>query len=115
MSATRRTHINSLCAYFAGESGLFSKRELLILDLLREGRNRAGLTDREVMLALGFSDMNAVRPRLTELVAEGLVNEIGSKDDPVTGKCVRIVALRLDPRRAQAEFDLEGEPRKVSA
>jgi glutamate-1-semialdehyde aminotransferase len=48
-------------------------------------------TDRQVMNALGFSDMNSVRPRITELIKAGLLVEAGDTIDYVTGKRVRLV------------------------
>jgi hypothetical protein len=48
-------------------------------------------TDRQVMTALGFSDMNSVRPRITELIKAGLLIESGDTVDYVTGKRVRLV------------------------
>lgn len=50
-------------------------------------------TDRHVMTALGFTDMNAVRPRITELIKAGLLVECGETIDYVTGKRVRLVRM----------------------
>lgn len=84
-------HVNSLAAYESGRRELFSARELAILDALRKLRCA---TDRGVMLALGFTDMNSVRPRITELIKDGVLFEDGSVDDHVTGKRVRAVRFR---------------------
>ena len=46
------------------------------------------MTAREVANALGYLDMNAVRPRITELCKEGYLVEVGIKIDPVTGRRV---------------------------
>lgn len=94
MSAAQRRslHVNSLSAYWEGKDDLFSKRELAVLGAVRRAF-RARATDREVMIALGFTDMNSVRPRITELVKDGLLVEDGSETDPITGKTVRVVAL----------------------
>lgn len=46
------------------------------------------MTAREVANTLGFLDMNAVRPRITELYEEGLLEEAGIKLDPVTRRRV---------------------------
>lgn len=103
MSATnrQRIHANSLLSYYSGERTLFSKREQ---DVLLAVRAQGKATDREIMLSLQFSDMNSVRPRISELVEDGVLEEVGSQADPVTGKTVRIVALKCDPRFPQSEF-----------
>lgn len=49
-------------------------------------------TDREVMVGLGYREPGAVRPRITELVSAGLLEECGSKKCPFTRKTVRLVA-----------------------
>lgn len=48
------------------------------------------LTDREVSTMLGI-ELYQARPRVTELIALGLLREIGSQKDPITGRKVRIV------------------------
>lgn len=50
-------------------------------------------TDREVMAGLGYRDMNACRPRLSELISDGLLVEVGARRCPVTGKTVRVVGI----------------------
>lgn len=97
----RDMHINSLLAYYEGEADKFSGREFKVLAAIETLRRAS---DREVMHALGFTDMNSVRPRITELIAEGLIEEVGSQEDPETKKAVRVVALAKDPRKAQRQF-----------
>ena len=48
-------------------------------------------TDRQVMEWLGFTDMNSVRPRITEMIDAGLLEVICDTLDPVTRKKVRLV------------------------
>lgn len=48
------------------------------------------LTDKEVMTLLDFNDMNSVRPRITELVAEGKLAEVGSTRCKITNRNVRL-------------------------
>ncbi len=48
------------------------------------------LTARELAYELGFSDLNAVKPRLTELKACGLVEVVGKKKDLVTDRNVAV-------------------------
>ena len=81
-------HINSLTAY-REEGERLSGRKALIYELLSE--TNTALTDREVMLKLGYSDPNAVRPRITELIKRGLIEEFGSKVCVSTRKTVRRV------------------------
>ena len=58
-------------------------------------------TDREVMGVLGFGDMNAVRPRLTELVHEGWLEECGKAVDAVTERHVRVLRVVVAEVRAE--------------
>ena len=46
------------------------------------------MTSREIATLLGYTDMNAVRPRITELVAMGKIVVCGAVNDPVTGRTV---------------------------
>lgn len=48
-------------------------------------------TDRQVMRGLGFADMNAVRPRISELIDARLVVECGDTRCSETGQRVRRV------------------------
>lgn len=98
-------HVNSLAAYESGRADLFSARELAILNFLRKLQGTSA-SDRDVMISLGFSDMNSVRPRITELVKDGVLVESGSKTDDVTGKTVRLVALRASSPAKQHELAL---------
>ena len=95
-------HVNSLVSYWEGEETYFSKREM---NVLRAVHSLGRASDREVMLALCFSDMNSVRPRITELLKEGLIEEVGDQEDPITKKRVRVLSIARDPRKAQRQFD----------
>ena len=48
------------------------------------------MTSREIATLLGYTDMNAVRPRITELVAMGKIATCGAVTDPVTGRTVAV-------------------------
>lgn len=99
-------HANSLVAYWEGKEDLFSKRELAIIAAVRKAYH-ARATDRQVMTALGFTDMNSVRPRITELVKDGLLAEVGSEVDPITQKTVRVVAIVYrKPEQPELKFTL---------
>jgi len=81
-------HINSLTAY-REEGERLSGRKALIYELLSE--TNTALTDREVMKRLGYSDPNAVRPRITELIKKGFLEESGVIVCAFTKKRVRMV------------------------
>lgn len=87
-------HLNSLEAHAEErDSGRISKRAQAILDLMTGYRPITDpiLTDRQIMEHLGFSDMNSVRPRVSELVKAGIFIEYDSVRDHKTGKLVRRV------------------------
>jgi hypothetical protein len=88
------SHANSIACYYS-ERG-FGERAQKVLALFQE-HPLSAYTDREVMVLLGFSDMNAVRPRLSELIDAGELLEIGKKPCAVTGKNVRLVKLAPKP------------------
>ena len=82
---------------------MFGKRTQLVVAILRA--SAGPMTDREVMVRAGFTDPNAVRPRITELVDAKIAMECKeSVTCPVTKKTVRLV--KLVPRAVQTEFDI---------
>ena len=82
---------------FAEEEVKLSAREQAIYDHLKKHGPR---TDRELAAALGFGEnLNAVRPRVTELIAATRLMELAPVRDPVTGKTVR----RVDISRARQQ------------
>lgn len=88
----RAVHRNSVTAYYEGKlSSTFSHREQSILGALRQLKHA---TDREIMNFLSFSDTNAVRPRITELIKDaGVLEECGKKYCELTKKPVRIIRI----------------------
>lgn len=88
--AAHRMHDNSVAAYRAEEVKLSSRAEA-ILEWIRQHGPK---TDREVMQGMGFSEPNAVRPRITELIDAGKLMEVCSRRDPTTRKTVRVVDIR---------------------
>lgn len=46
-------------------------------------------SDREILIAYGGTEMNQVRPRITELIDKGLVEESGNKKCQLTKRKVR--------------------------
>ena len=57
------------------------------------GRSETSMTDREIKNAIfgKVADMNTVRPRITELIADHWLIECGTTRCPVTDKRVRLV------------------------
>lgn len=51
------------------------------------------MTAREIAYALGFTERNAVAPRLTEMMKRGEVFVCGRTKDKVTGKSVAVYRL----------------------
>lgn len=80
-------HENSIAAYHQEQAKL-SRRALLVCAWIEL---HGPATDRQVMLGMGFTDMNAVRPRITESVDAGQLVEVRSVRCNVTGKTVRVV------------------------
>lgn len=63
-----------------------SERQRMILECLG---NRE-MTARMIATELGFSDMNAVKPRLTELKSKGHIEAVGKAYDALTQRTVAV-------------------------
>lgn len=100
---SRVIHRNSYEAYHHGRIEEFTRREGQILGAL-EHLTRA--TDRQVAGHLGFADMNCVRPRITEMIEEGLLREAGQAKDEVTGRLVRVVEIVPAPVREARQLNI---------
>lgn len=61
-------------------------RQLVILEALGNDE----MTAREIAYKLHFTDLNAVKPRLTELVKLGKIKTSGKKYDTVTDRNVAV-------------------------
>jgi DNA-binding Lrp family transcriptional regulator len=83
-------HHNSLEAYYEGKVQLFNKRTREILSAL-EILGKA--TDRQIQEYLNLPEPNAVRPRITEAIKEGLLSEVDVTRCHITNKQVRVVAI----------------------
>lgn len=93
-------HENSLEAY-EEEKPHFAKRHQLILDWFRA---TGSATPRECCEGLGFTDMNAVRPRIHELIKKfRVLEECGEKTDHETGRTTMVVRLKR-PAAVQANL-----------
>lgn len=78
-------HANSIDAY---KSLNIRERCALVLACYVDGAP-FGLTDRQCMHILGFTELNQVRPRITELLDGGYLREIANTKCKETGKTVR--------------------------
>lgn len=63
-----------------------SERKRMILTILGDKQ----MTARMIAYALGFRDLNAVKPRLTELKKEGRVKVVGKAYDATTDRRVAV-------------------------
>ena len=69
---------------------MLSRRNRQVLESIISG---GAATDREVKERLGFDDMNMVRPRITSLLDDGLLEEIAQIRCDRTERLVRLVDL----------------------
>ncbi|MBL18697.1 MAG: hypothetical protein CMC82_02560 [Flavobacteriaceae bacterium] len=93
-------HENSKNCFHEIRGQLKGRRKDIYLTLLKRGKE---MTDREVKDELGLGDMNAVRPRITELLKAERLWEVGETKCPVTGKTVRLVSTE---RRNNSPFQM---------
>ena len=91
--ATHRMHEHSLEAFELERPNLGTRARVIWQWLSDHDRPR-GYTDREIRCELGFEDMNAIRPRITELLGIGWLVECGEDRCAFTGKTVRRVRCR---------------------
>ncbi len=97
----KTTHPHSHAAYdeLVADKELPKRAALILRWMLAHPRP---WTDREVAARMEFPDMNCVRPRITELVEQGLLHEVDSVRCTITGKTVR----RTAPAFQQGELPL---------
>lgn len=79
-------HANSLEAYRSLNLG---ERCALVLSVYADS-SPLGLTDRQCMTMLGFSELNQVRPRITELIDGEYLKEIDNVKCAITNRKVRV-------------------------
>jgi hypothetical protein len=89
----RGCHENSLAAHDASAEVLTGRRALIVAWLAAHGRPA---TDREIAHGMfgDAADMNMVRPRVSELLAAGALEEVGKTRDALTGMTVRTVGVK---------------------
>ena len=69
-----------------------SRRQNIILFILGDNE----MTARQIAKAIGLTDLNQVKPRLTELMQAGVIDAIRKQRDPITGRNVSVYK-RKDP------------------
>lgn len=99
-------HPNSISSFEEITPKLSGRRKDVYGVIHRSGRK---MTDREVKEALGVSDMNYVRPRITELVKLGYVVEVDDIKCHLTNKTVRRVATIDNVNNALDCFNMQNE------
>lgn len=83
-------HANSVAAYHSEEVKLSTRAEAVYAWVEKHGPH----TDREIAYGMGFGEnMNAIRPRCSELIDAGRFIEVCNRKCPVTGKTVRVVDI----------------------
>ena len=89
----RSIHPHSVQA-FASIDATLAERQLAVLKAYQLAARP--ITDRQCLALVhpGSSDLNRVRPRITELVDLGFLVESGSAIDGQTGRKVRLCAVR---------------------
>lgn len=84
-------HANSIDCFHAEEIKLSKRAEAVYAWVEIQGPR----TDREIAYGMGFGEnLNAVRPRITELIEANRLMEVGDVRCSVTGKRVRRVDIR---------------------
>jgi hypothetical protein len=89
--AVHDIHPNSIESYHETTEARAKRRNDVFMAFIELGRPA---TDREICHRLGYSDMNAARPRITELVDEGELIEWGKVRDSLTGRRVRVCKIK---------------------
>jgi len=89
----RGRHEDSLAAHESLGSELTGRRAAVVAWLRAHGRPA---TDREIAHGMfgDSADMNMVRPRVSELLAAGALEEVGKTRDALTGMTVRTVGVK---------------------
>ena len=94
-------HKNSLEAYKEGTKGTFKSRSQKIFECLWYGHKE--LTDREILHSLypGSDNKNLISPRCTEMLKEGVLEEVGERMEGVFR--VRVVGVKMPVKEGQQE------------
>lgn len=90
-----RMHRNSLKALQEEKDGLKTRCQKLV-NAFEKVVEPA--TDRQIAYAMGFTELNAVRPRITELLDKGILKQVNQVRCRVTGKLVRACTLSKEQK-----------------
>lgn len=96
-------HKNSLASYKTGIKDSFKNRSQQIFEVLYFGRKK--MTDYEILQVFkaGSDNRNLIAPRVTGMVDEGVLEEVGTKIEH--GRPVRICAVKwLVEEKQQVEL-----------
>jgi len=85
----RRVHANSISSWNEEKKNGPPRMAIIYRNIVDHGP----ATDRQIMVRLGFHDMNQVRPSITRLIDEGLLREDGNEKCNITGRKVRRVDI----------------------
>lgn len=96
---SHRMHENSLASYEKARADLSTRAAQVWSWVQQHGAH----TDREIMAGLGYSDPNKVRPRVTELVESGMLEEMAKRKE--NGRMVRVVCVPAAKPVQQALFE----------
>jgi hypothetical protein len=86
---SHRMHKNSIESHKQYQPNAGTREAAIVDQVRRHGPS----TDRYIARLLGFSDMNMVRPSITNLRDRGVLIECGRVRDGVTNRVVRVVKL----------------------
>ena len=90
LAAISSYHVHSHEALETHEEALLGRKRLIVAWMVAHGT----ATDREIRDGINpMWDMNAIRPRVNELLADHRIMEVGERKDPATGVMVRVLAV----------------------
>lgn len=92
-------HQNSIDSFHALDRE--TRRKIILGVYEKHGRP---LTDRQVAEDLGFNDLNSVRPRISEMIDDGVLVEVGKIKDFLTRVNVRLVRIKMPTEKNQQEL-----------
>jgi hypothetical protein len=84
---SHRVRLASSMSYAEVKKNLTGRRKEILATILSDGP----ATDRDVKDRLGLGDMNEVRPCITKMVGEGLLQEAGLVRCDTTNRLVRLL------------------------
>jgi hypothetical protein len=88
-----RFNSNSLAAYRSILESLPTRQAEVLAAVIHLNRRFGAVTDRQVKDYMEAGDMNAVRPRITELIDAGKIVDVGNCHCGFTGRSVRMVRV----------------------